>query len=79
MKRMIVILLLRSLILCGCNKNKDILVELERVGTASIPSDSNYGVYIDKATRVMYTRTKYGMSHLVNADGTPMVYEGGVE
>jgi hypothetical protein len=44
-----------------------ILVEIE--------SDTTERLYYHKDTKVMYVQLGYGVTVLLNADGTPMIYD----
>lgn len=85
MKRWIVaaLVLALGLMLAGCARGK---VGAGQIADAEMDnnmlmdvSDELTGVVVvDKSTRVMYWRSKYSgnMTLLVNADGTPRIWEG---
>lgn len=79
MKKTIVLLalILFTFSLGGCNESdtQEVLVDFEVVGKAGTPNDLDVSVYIEKHSKVMYTRAKYGFIPLLNADGTPMIYD----
>lgn len=68
-----------SLFGCTCASEKNIISEWEICGTIEIKGDKDFAVYYDKTTKVMYVSNNVtGLSSvLLNADGTPMLYEDG--
>lgn len=86
MKRIILICIACMVLLCGCSgiaktekanekqENTSMFVEVEQA--------MSWKVVYHKETKVMYVISNGSYNHgtftlLVNADGTPMIYEGG--
>ncbi len=79
MKKCCVILLLLIFVFClsACsNTNEKKLVHGEWVECGVIEvRGENLSVYYDTKTKVMYATGYYTLTVLLNADGTPMLYE----
>ena len=81
---LLLVLVMPMLVLCGCDasakKADDISGEAELfvvVDRFIVYQGYDYVVLVNKKTRVMYlTQTKGGMTVMLNADGSPMLYEG---
>ena len=87
MKRIILICVACMILLCGCSSNyveteKTNQVEKNTSMFVEIETTNRWKVVYHKDTKVMYA-VSYGSYNigtftlLVNADGTPMLYEGG--
>ena len=85
MKRLLVVLMAIALCGClfaGCNGSPAVEEEVSRNSSFIIVEDgASYYVVYHKDTKVMYTLSAGGYNCgsfclLVNADGTPMVWEG---
>lgn len=82
MKKYCVILIFTILALflsaCSCTNKKyepsDVLCEWAYCGQIDAPG-ANMSIYYDTKTKVMYARSGNGYTVLLNADGTPMLYE----
>ena len=84
MKKIFCVLLVCVLMLTGCNDNK-VIEQTEDNSNSSmfveIERTVNHRVVYCKSTKVMYAISDGSYNHgtftlLVNADGTPMLYEG---
>lgn len=74
----LLLLIMPVMLLCGCGVSE----EAETNGGADRFKEISYencSVYIDKETKVMYLSVKRGLTVMLNADGTPMLWEGELE
>lgn len=85
MKRLLVVLMLFALCAClfvGCSGSPAVEKEVSKNSSFVIVEDgASYYVVYHKDTKVMYTISAGGYNCgsfclLVNADGTPMIWEG---
>lgn len=85
MKRLLVVLMAIALCAClfvGCSGNPTTDEEVSKGSSFVIVEDgTGYYVIYHKDTKVMYTFSTGGSNYgsfclLVNADGTPMIWEG---
>ena len=79
MKKLIAILLLLALLLCGCGKHMEQLGDGEHAAThfSVVDKYGRFDVVVDTDTGVMYALTNHGgMELLVNWDGSPRTYPG---
>lgn len=79
MKKYRLILLLMIFVFCFCacsntNEKKPPLAEWRYCGEIDLIGD-NLNVCYDTKTKVMYAYRGYALTVLLNADGTPMLYE----
>ena len=72
----LILILLLSLVACTEEKPKN-LIKCEWVycGVVDRGSDGDLNIYYDTQTKVMYATSGYKATVLLNADGTPMLYE----
>ena len=81
MKKVIICAMLFATMLCGCatsSNNKSDAGYIDNF--VCVDYGYNGYVYVDKNTRVMYWRNgNGGISVILNADGTPMLWEGDLE
>ena len=84
MKRLIAIMLV-ALMLAGCGKTKVMESEPVDVSRFKLIESANYWwIYADNETGVMYavSRGSYNCGNftlLVDTDGKPLIYDGGIE
>lgn len=78
----LLLLIMPVMLLCGCSakdvetipNEENLFVCVERF---VVYQGYDYVVLVNKKTRVMYlTQVKGGMTVMLNADGTPMLWEG---
>ena len=75
---LLMVLVMPMLVLCGCeSKEAELNGGYDRFKTIDY---SGCEVYVDRQTRVMYLFVKKGygggLTVMLNADGSPMLYEG---
>ena len=80
MKKIWVILLSIVLVFCfsACSNKKEQILEQHQwvyCGEIKAPGEDFY-IYYDTKTKVMYAKGYCTLTVLLNADGTPMLYEG---
>ena len=80
MKKCCVILLLLIFVFClsACCKSSESSqeIELEWIRCGSVKFGNDRGnLYYDSDTKVIYMSNSYGKTAILNADGTPMLYE----
>ena len=87
---LLLVLVMPMLVLCGCNSipqnDNYVLQENARfvyVSEYTINEKEEFKILVDKETRVMYLYYEgysghyyAGLTVMLNADGTPMLYEG---
>lgn len=76
-----IILIMPVMLLCGCAKDVETIPNEENlfvcVDRFVVYQGYDYVVLVNKKTRVMYlTQVQGGMVVMLNADGTPMLWEG---
>ena len=80
----VLMLFMIATIFFGCAKDDKLAGEISnrfvRLSSRSNLSDYSYAIYVDSETRVMYVvisgGSSAGITALLNADGTPMLYSG---
>lgn len=75
MKKIIPWILAALILLSGCEYSKQIISTWKECGKIEKIGD-NICVYYDTKTKVMYAWNGHSASVLLNADGTPMLWEG---
>ena len=83
MREIIAICVIGAILLCGC-LNIEEKEEKEPPMFIVVERQTNWDVVYHKDTKVMYAISRGGYNQgnftvLVNADGTPMLWEGGEE
>lgn len=81
---LLLVLVMPMLVLCGCNDPRTSKVGQEynigNITFVKVEQSGDFCILVDKETRVMYLydRGDYhgGITALLNADGSPMLYEG---
>ena len=86
---LLLVLVMPMLVLCGCSCGVNTNSSFSPVGTeykvgdtvlVKVSDGDSFCIFVDKETRVMYLANteayRYGLTVMVNADGTPMLYEG---
>ena len=77
---LLLVLVMPMLVLCGCGNAEEKYIEDSMfvvVDHINVDGTCIYYVLVNKETRVMYlTQYKGGMTVMLNADGSPMLYEG---
>ena len=85
---LVIVVLVLALLLCGCGENKIPFEEREAFSISDrfvciskqVGIDIHYYIYVDRKTRVMYLAQgggyTSGMTAIINADGTPELYDG---
>lgn len=84
MKKFIICAMLFATMLCGCaaqSSDKSGGCYTENFVLVKGGLDTHGYIYVDKNTRVMYWHTggDGGITVILNADGTPMLWEGELE
>lgn len=78
MKKIIILLLMMVLLFTGCNVSSE--EEAYCDNFICVEHDSVYSIYVDKNTMVMYwSKRNSGITVILNADGTPMLWDGELE
>ena len=77
---LLMVLVMPMLVLCGCGNAEEKYIEDSMfvvVDYINVEGNCLCYVLVNKETRVMYlTQYKGGMTVMLNADGSPMLYEG---
>lgn len=77
---LLLVLMMPVLVLCGCGNAEEKYVQDSMfivIEHLNINQACFYYVLVNKETRVMYlTQSQGGIVVMVNADGSPMLYEG---
>ena len=85
MKKLLILLMaIPLLISAGCNNEPDRISDLKDREHLLVVVDktTDYLIYADKYTRVMYLDAHYvreGLCVMLNADGTPRIWEGEID
>lgn len=80
MKKLFVCVCLIAMLLTGCSHNSLERSEIKQ-RFATVEKYGNYSIIVDLETNVMYLKFetssyKYGITVLLNSDGTPMLWDG---
>lgn len=73
MKKLIIALILAAMTLAGCG-TRETLTTWKVCGKITAEWNT-FIVYYDESTKVMYAACGSGLTPLLNADGTPMLWE----
>jgi hypothetical protein len=81
---LLLVLIMPVMVLAGCNDSKTIEIgEQCKVGSATlikVEDNGTFAIFVHKETKVMYLLNteyyRYGITVMLNADGTPMLWEG---
>ena len=81
---LLLLLIMPIFMLCGCSDTIDSAIGTEYtigdVCLVKVEESDCFCIFVHKETRVMYLANteqyRYGLTVMLNADGTPMIWEG---
>lgn len=75
-KKLITAIITATLLIAGCSDTANVSEGQDRMMVAVEHYDNNYWIWRDKETGVMYISAGFNFTVMVNADGTPKIWQG---
>nr|DAU83179.1 MAG TPA: foot protein [Bacteriophage sp.] len=75
-KKLITAIITATLLIAGCSDTANVSAGQDRTMVVVEHHDNNYWIWRDKETGVMYISAGFNFTVMVNADGTPKIWQG---